>query len=66
MRPKIQSYEDLEVWQMAMTLAEQCYLLTSISLARRPSGCLRRSGAQQFQFPPTLPKDMAGTKPVTS
>jgi four helix bundle protein len=29
MRPKIQSYEDLEVWQMAMTLAEQCYRLTA-------------------------------------
>jgi four helix bundle protein len=25
---KIQSYEDFEVWQLAMTLAEQCYLLT--------------------------------------
>ena len=29
MRPKIQSYEDLEVWQLAMTLAEQCYQLTA-------------------------------------
>jgi len=29
MRPKVQSYEDLEVWQMAMTLAEQCYRLTA-------------------------------------
>ena len=29
MRPKIQSYEDLEVWQLAMTLAEQCYRLTA-------------------------------------
>jgi four helix bundle protein len=24
----IESYEDLEVWQLAMTLAEQCYELT--------------------------------------
>jgi four helix bundle protein len=30
MRPKIQSYEDLEVWQLAMTLAEQCYQLTAV------------------------------------
>ena len=29
MRQKIQSYEDLEVWQLAMTLAEQCYRLTA-------------------------------------
>ena len=29
MRPKIQSYEDLEVWQLAMALAEQCYQLTA-------------------------------------
>lgn len=29
MRPRIQSYEDLEVWQLAMTLAEQCYQLTA-------------------------------------
>jgi four helix bundle protein len=29
MRPKIQSYEDLEVWQLAMTLAEECYKLTA-------------------------------------
>jgi four helix bundle protein len=29
MRPRIQSYEDLEVWQLAMTLAEQCYRLTA-------------------------------------
>jgi hypothetical protein len=29
MRPKIQSYEDLEVWQLAMTLDEQCYQLTA-------------------------------------
>jgi hypothetical protein len=29
MRPKIESYEDLEVWQLAMTLAEQCYQLTA-------------------------------------
>jgi four helix bundle protein len=29
MRPKIQSYEDLEVWQLAITLAEQCYQLTA-------------------------------------
>jgi four helix bundle protein len=28
-RAKIQSYEDLEVWQLAMTLAEQCYRLTA-------------------------------------
>ena len=26
---KIESYEDLEVWQLAMTLAEQCYQLTA-------------------------------------
>ena len=26
---KIGSYEDLEVWQLAMTLAEQCYQLTA-------------------------------------
>jgi len=25
----IESYKDLEVWQMAMTLAEDCYLLTA-------------------------------------
>jgi four helix bundle protein len=29
MGPKIQSYEDLEVWQLAMTLDEQCYQLTA-------------------------------------
>lgn len=29
MRPRIQSYEDLEVWQLAMTLAEHCYRLTA-------------------------------------
>ena len=29
MRPKIQSYEDLEVWQLGMTLAEDCYKLTA-------------------------------------
>jgi len=29
MRSKIQSYEDLEVWQLAMTLAERCYELTA-------------------------------------
>jgi four helix bundle protein len=29
MRPKILSYEDLEVWQLAITLAEQCYQLTA-------------------------------------
>jgi four helix bundle protein len=29
MRPKLQSYEDLEVWQLAMTLAEECYKLTA-------------------------------------
>jgi four helix bundle protein len=29
MRPKIRSYQDLEVWQLAMTLAEQCYRLTA-------------------------------------
>jgi four helix bundle protein len=28
-RAKVQSYEDLEVWQLAMTLAEQCYRLTA-------------------------------------
>ena len=28
-RRKIESYEDLEVWQLAMTLAEQCYQLTA-------------------------------------
>ena len=29
MRSRIQSYEDLEVWQVAMALAEQCYRLTA-------------------------------------
>jgi four helix bundle protein len=29
MASKIQSYEDLEVWQMAMNLAEDCYRLTA-------------------------------------
>ena len=29
MRPKVRSYQDLEVWQLAMTLAEQCYRLTA-------------------------------------
>lgn len=29
MASKVQSYEDLEVWQMAMTLAEDCYRLTA-------------------------------------
>jgi four helix bundle protein len=29
MRPKIQSYEDLEVFQLAVTVAEGCYRLTA-------------------------------------
>src|SRR5262249_193877 len=29
MRPRVQSYEDFEVWQVAMTLAESCYRLTA-------------------------------------
>ena len=29
MRSRIQSYEDLEAWQLAMTLAERCYELTA-------------------------------------
>ena len=29
MASKVQSYEDLEVWQMAMSLAEDCYRLTA-------------------------------------
>jgi hypothetical protein len=31
---KIESYEDFEVWQLAMTLAEQCYQLTATFLGR--------------------------------
>jgi four helix bundle protein len=28
---RIESYEDLDVWQLAMTVAEQCYTLTKSS-----------------------------------
>ena len=30
MASTVQSYEDLEVWRMAMTLAEDCYRLTAL------------------------------------
>ena len=51
----IESYKDLEVWQMAMTLAEDCYLLT----ARFPKDEMYGMSAQIRRAAVSIPANIA-------
>ena len=51
----IESHKDLEVWQMAMTLAEECYLLT----ARFPKDEMCGMSAQIRRAAVSIPANIA-------
>ena len=52
----LQSYRDLEVWQLAIELVENVYRLSRQFPRRNATTLSRKSGVQRFLFPRTLPK----------
>ena len=63
---KIESYEDLEVWQLAMTLAEQCYTLTKQFPGDELYGLTsQKYGELRYRSRPTLQKATVATRLAT-
>jgi 23S rRNA-intervening sequence protein len=62
-KKKIESFQDLVVWQKSMDLVAECYQLAHRLPQNEQYGWLLRCGAQPFQFLPISLRVLAGGTP---